>query len=107
MAKNQEAAAATVRYAVELARSLPSVQLEIKAMIADRIKAVDALTCTPCGPTYVAEIAAGRRAQNGKTSGTIFVFLAAACHAWIAANCVSGMHAVITACIARRKPGER
>lgn len=38
VAKSQEAAAATVRYAVELARSLPSVQLEIKAMIADRIK---------------------------------------------------------------------
>jgi hypothetical protein len=39
VAKSQEAAAAaTVGYAVELARSLPSVQLEIKTMIADRIK---------------------------------------------------------------------
>jgi len=38
VAKSQEEAAATVRYAVELARSLPSVQLEIKTMIADRIK---------------------------------------------------------------------
>jgi hypothetical protein len=58
LATSPAAAAAIVEYAVKLARSQPGVQLEIKTMIADLDKAVDALTCKPWRPTYVAELPA-------------------------------------------------
>lgn len=58
LATSPEAAAAIVGYAVELARSQPGVQLEIKTMMADLDKAVDGLTCKPWRPTYVAELPA-------------------------------------------------
>jgi len=56
LALTQEAAAAIVQYAIELASSQPGVQLEIKTRIADLDKSVGALTCTPWRPTYVEEL---------------------------------------------------
>ena len=56
LALNQEAAAAITNYAVELARSQPGLQVEIKTGIADLNKSVGALSCTPWRPTYVEEL---------------------------------------------------
>lgn len=56
LATSREAATAIVQRAVELARSQPGVQLEIKSKIADLDLSVDGLTCKPWRPTYVAEL---------------------------------------------------
>ena len=58
LATSQRAATAIVQYAVELARSQPGVQLEIKTKVADLDKSVSDLTCQPWRPTYVAELPA-------------------------------------------------
>ncbi len=58
LATSRKAATAIVQYAIELARSQPGVQLEIKTKIPDLDKSVGALTCKPWRPTYVAELPA-------------------------------------------------
>ncbi len=56
LAINDKTATAIVEYAIELARSQPSLQLEIKTKIADLDKSASALTCKAWRPTYVAEL---------------------------------------------------
>lgn len=56
LAINQSACKAIVRHAIELARSLPGVQLEIKTPIANLDGPDSALTCVEWRPTYVEEL---------------------------------------------------
>jgi len=56
LAQNRDAAKAIVAHALELARSEPGVQLEIKSDIPDLNSSLDALTRTPWRPTYVEEL---------------------------------------------------
>jgi len=56
LAANQEAAAAIVQYAIELASTKPGVQLEIKTHAADLGKRLEGLGCLPWRPTYVEEL---------------------------------------------------
>src|SRR5487761_1391672 len=56
LAVDQNAAAAIVGYAIELASSRPGVQLEIKTHIGDLHESVGGLTRTPWRSTYVAEL---------------------------------------------------
>lgn len=58
LATTQNAAAAIVQHAVDLARSQAGVRLEIKTKIPDLHKCVNGLTCKPWRPTYVAELPA-------------------------------------------------
>lgn len=58
LSTSQSAATAIVQHAVELARSQPGLQLEIKTKIADLEKSVSDLTCRSWRPTYVAELPA-------------------------------------------------
>jgi hypothetical protein len=56
LAINQSACEAVVRYAIELARSLPGAQLEIKTPIANLDGSDNSLTCVEWRPTYVEEL---------------------------------------------------
>lgn len=56
LALNQNAAAAIVEHALEMARSQSGVQLEIKTSIPDLHEAVEGLACVPWRPTFVEEL---------------------------------------------------
>ncbi len=58
LALNPEAATSIVESAIDLARSQPGVQLEIKSRIPDLDQSVSALTRTTWRPTYVGELPA-------------------------------------------------
>jgi Acetyltransferase (GNAT) domain len=56
LALNQEAAAAIVEYAINMVRSQPGVQLEIKSQVPNLSQVVETLRCIPWRSTYVEEL---------------------------------------------------